>query len=306
MENKKIQDIYNELITTYQNLKAEIYVNEILENSDVDIADFHIHNKSTFSRSYRRDIINFKLDTYSSTTDKLQFTIARNGIYDTLPEGLFHDPVKTKIDISYTELHQKQKKQEKDARSFFAPLENEFFTQKVFIEENERILINDFTNLKADFLFKFWNLDTDIPADYSIRLLQLLPYVHKISGDSELTALSLEKILKEKVVITKKYKTTSDNIQNTSSEQQLGVDFVLALTETTISYPIWEITIGPVKKENIDKYAIDRATKKFITIFCDYFIPIEIDTIIKVTHSSKEETFVLHENGPRMGLTTMI
>ncbi|WP_299181542.1 hypothetical protein [uncultured Aquimarina sp.] len=307
MKNKEIQDIYQELTTTYQNLKAEVFVTEILEKSSVNLTDIDVFNNSTFSRSYRRDVINFKLDSYSGNTDKLQFNIARNGLYDTLPEGLFHEPVKAKSDISFTELHQKQKKQEKDARSFFSPLENEFFTQRVNIEKNERKLINEFANLKTDFLLKFWNLDPEIPSDYSIKLLQLLPYVHKISGEIELTALSLEKIIGEKVSIEKKYKTLDDNISDTSKEHQLGVDLVLELKETVISYPCWEITIGPVDQKNIDKYIVSGATKKFITIFCDYFIPMEIDTKINVTYSSKEETFVLNEtNGPRMGLTTMI
>ncbi|MBQ4804447.1 hypothetical protein J8L88_16420 [Aquimarina sp. MMG015] len=307
MKNKEIQDIYQELTTTYQNLKAEVFVTEILEKSSVNLTDIDVFNNSTFSRSYRRDVINFKLDSYSGNTDKLQFNIARNGLYDTLPEGLFHEPVKAKSDISFTELHQKQKKQEKDARSFFSPLENEFFTQRVNIEKNERKLINEFANLKTDFLLKFWNLDPEIPSDYSIKLLQLLPYVHKISGEIELTALSLEKIIGEKVTIEKKYKTLDDNINDTSKEHQLGVDLVLELKETVISYPCWEITIGPVDQKNIDKYIVSGATKKFITIFCDYFIPMEIDTKINVTYSSKEETFVLNEtNGPRMGLTTMI
>ncbi len=307
MKNKEIQDIYQELTTTYQNLKAEVFVTEILEKSSVNLTDIDVFNNSTFSRSYRRDVINFKLDSYSGNTDKLQFNIARNGLYDTLPEGLFHEPVKAKSDISFTELHQKQKRQEKDARSFFSPLENEFFTQRVNIEKNERKLINEFANLKTDFLLKFWNLDPEIPSDYSIKLLQLLPYVHKISGEIELTALSLEKIIGEKVTIEKKYKTLDDNINDTSKEHQLGVDLVLELKETVISYPCWEITIGPVDQKNIDKYIVSGATKKFITIFCDYFIPMEIDTKINVTYSSKEETFVLNEtNGPRMGLTTMI
>ncbi|MHA7059432.1 hypothetical protein ACWGOQ_0019550 [Aquimarina sp. M1] len=307
MSNDQVQEVYQELISTYQSLKAEIFVTEILENSDLDITDIDIFNQSTFSRSYRRDVINFKVDSYSSNTDKLQFNLARNGLYDTLPEGLFHEPVKSKSNLSYTELHQKQKKQEKDARSFFAPLENEFFTQKVTIEQNERKLINEFTNLKTDFLLNFWNLDPEIPRDYSIKLLQLLPYVHKISGEIELTALSLEKIINEKVIIKKKYQTVNKNTNTIATDQQLGVDLVLELKETIISYPCWEITVGPVDEKNIDKYVASGVTKKFIAIFCDYFIPMEIDTKINITYASNQETFVLKEtNSPRMGLTTMI
>ncbi len=306
MKNKNVENIYDELSDIYQNFKAEVFVTEILEKSNLDLSDIDIFNQSTFSRSYRRDVIDFKIDTYSGKADKLQFNLARNGLYDTLPEGLFHEPVSTKDNLSYSELHQKQKKQEKDARSFFTPLENEFFTQRVYIEKNERELINEFTNLKTDFLLKFWKLDKDIPIEYSIKLLQLLPYTHKISGDIELTALSLEKIIREKVSITQKYKTITEGIRP-SNEQRLGVDLTLELKETFISYPYWQIDIESSKKENIDKYAVDIATKKFITIFCDYFIPMEIDSQINIIYSSKEDTFVLNETkSPRMGVTTII
>jgi len=133
-----------------------------------------------------------------------------------------------------------------------------------------------------------------------------LPYVHKISGEIELTALSLEKIINEKVTIKKKYQTFNKSKAN-ESLNQLGVDFVLEVKETVISYPYWEIIIEPRNKENADKYISSGITQKIITIFCDYFIPMEIDTKIKVTYSNKIKTFILDKtNGPRMGLTTTI
>ena len=52
-----LENIYAELIAAYENLKAEVLVAEIQENSSVTTDDFIIANKSTFSRPYRRDII---------------------------------------------------------------------------------------------------------------------------------------------------------------------------------------------------------------------------------------------------------
>ncbi|MDY8138341.1 hypothetical protein [Aquimarina sp. 2201CG5-10] len=307
MKNKSVQKVYEELVSTYQNLKAEVFVTEILENSDLDLTDIDIFNKSTFSRSYRRDIIDFDLNSYSNPEEKIQFNLARNGIYDILPEGLFHDPIKNKDNQSFKELRQKHKTQEKEARAFFTPLENEFFVQKVKIEQNERTLINKFTDLKNDFLQKFWKLHKDIPTTYSIRLIQLLPYAHNISGDLDLIALSLEKIIDEKVLIKKKYKTIKEVEQKNGNNSELGIDFVLALEETNISYPFLEFTIGPIKKESVDNYTKNGITYKFISIFCDYFLPMEMDSDINITYSDTEESFVLNEiNSPRIGLTTII
>ncbi|WP_025739941.1 hypothetical protein [Aquimarina pacifica] len=306
MKNEEVQKIYNELISTYKNLKAEVFVTEILENSNLDFEDIDIYNKSTFSRSFRRDVINFSVDSYSNKEDKLQFNLARNGMYDSLPEGVFHEPIKSKSQLSYKEIRQKNRKEEKSARSFFSPIENEFFVQKVKIEKNERVLIDKFTNLKNNFLLDFWGLNKNMPEEYNVKLLQLLPFAQTIAGNEKLIAISLEKILGEKVTIKR---TVRKQVKHTEeiSDNRLGVDLVLALNETQFSYPVFDITVGPIKAKNTDKFLENGVAKQFISIFCDYFIPVEIDTKLNVTYSKEESAFVLNEtNHPRVGLTTTI
>ncbi|MFC5044998.1 hypothetical protein ACFSTE_20760 [Aquimarina hainanensis] len=307
MKEQNIEYIYQELLTVYQNLKAEVIVAEILSNSSMNFSDIDISNESVFSRSYRRDIIDTKFDVFSGKSDKIKLSLARNGIYDSLPEGVFHRPIDSKDKTSYNEIRKRYKKQEKDARNFFAPLENEFFTQQVKIEQNERLLINKFTNLKNDFLLKFWKLNDDIPKEYSIKLLQLLPYVHQISGNLELTALSLEKIINEKVEIQRKDKKISDHIKESFRSTRLGVDMTLSLEETAIYYPSVTITIGPVKRSKMKNYTKNGVTKKFISTFCDYFLPMEMDSELTILSSEEENTFTINkEDSPRIGLTTTI
>jgi len=306
MKNDEIDHIYEELISTYKSLKAEVFITELLESSSLDFEDIDIFNQSTFSRSYRRDVIDFKVDSYSNKNNKLQLNLARNGIYDSLPEGVFHEPVKTRTQLSYKEIRQKNKEEEKSAREFFTPIENEFFVQKVKIEENERKLIDAFTNLENTFLLDFWGLNKDLPEHYNIKLLQLLPFAHKISGNIELLELCLEKILNEKVTIKKKFKKTK-NTQPSKSHNTLGVDFALHLEHTHFSYPIFDITIGPIHKKNEDIYLKNGVAMQFISIFCDYFIPLEIDTQLNITYLKEESNFILNEfNQPRIGLTTTI
>ncbi|WP_103865876.1 type VI secretion system baseplate subunit TssG [Aquimarina sp. I32.4] len=305
MQEKHTQEIYDELITAYRSLKAEVFVAEIFENSNLDFSDIDIFNKSTFSRSYRRDVTSFKLDTYSAVKDKLRFNLARNGIYDMLPEAFFHEQVK-KGKYSYRGLRKKHKEEEQDARAFFAPIENEFFVQKVRVEENERELIDEFINLKNDFLLDFWGLDKEMPINYSLKLLKLLPFAHKISGNPELTALSLEKIIGEKVRVVKKHESYTHK-DATESTNTLGVDFVLELNDSRVLYPYFEIEIGPIERKNMRKFLQNGVAKKIISTFCDYFIPLEIEIKLNITYSKQESVFVLDEsNNPRLGLTTMI
>jgi hypothetical protein len=306
MREKRIQEIYEELTATYKNLKAEVFVAEIFESSDLDFSDIDIFNKSTFSRSYRRDVISFVFDSYSGSKDKIKFNLARSGIYDTLPEGVFHKQIKTVSQLSYREIRQKHKKEEKDARDFFTPLENEFFVQKVHVEKKERELIDEFINLKNSFLRDFWGLSKEIPVEYSLKLLKLLPFVHNISGKPDLTALSLEKILGEKVSV-KKIVAPCHHDNTVKSNNILGVDFVLELSNSQVLYPIFEIEIGPVSRKNMNKFLQNGVARKIISTFCDYFIPLEVEIKLNITYSKNESMFVLNKSdNPRLGLTTMI
>ena len=169
MKAKALEIIFEELISVYENLKAEVLIAEIQENSDITIDGFVIANKSTFSRSYRRDIINVDNLLYD---DLLTLNLSRNGLYDTLPEGLFHEQQVSGGAQSYTDRRKVVKEEEQDARLFFAPLESEFFYQRLQVERNERALLDDFYNLKDDFLMNFWKLDINIPKHYILKLIK--------------------------------------------------------------------------------------------------------------------------------------
>lgn len=304
--SKTLLEVYEELQKTYQNIKAEVLVSEILDKSDLDLSDIDILNQGTFSRAYRRDVIETKLDTHSKNNDKIQILLARNGIYDILPEGMFHEPVKLKKDIPYNELRKTQKQQERDARKFFAPLENEFFLQKLFIENKEKELINDFSNLNANFLEQFWKIDPLLPDEYKTKLLQLLPYANQMAGKKDLIARILEKILEEKVEIGHTFKKLSSPISE-EKHDSLSVDFVLELKESEISYPHWIIKIGPISPKKANRYISDGNATKFIAIFCDYFIPIEIEHQVNFSFENANDDFILDEtNTPIMGLTTKL
>lgn len=306
MENKNLNKVYKELVASYFNLRAEVLLAELFENSNADFNNFEIANKGVFSRPYRRDIIDYTYDTYSTYQDKILLNLARNGLYDLLPQGLFHELVGISTSLSYKEIRQKHKQEEKEARVFFAPLENEFFNQKVQVTRNEHALIDGFLNYKNGFLIDFWGLDDSIGEEYKLILAQLLPFAHKIAGNLDLIAFCLEQIIGEKVSITK----TTGTLNNTSkipSENTLGVDFVLLLEESYACYPVYEIQIGPVSRKNEEMYLEGGINKRFINVFNDFFIPIEVEINLKIVYSERESDFLLHNTeGSRMGFSTKI
>ncbi len=304
MGAESLKDIVNELVSVYQNIKAEVLIAEIQEKSDYTIDDFVINNQSTFTRSYRRDIISAN-DT--SIDSHISINVSRSGMYDYLPEGLFHVEKEKQRKSSYAQRRKNFKEQEKNARSFFKPFENEFFNQRLEIEVNERSLLDNFYNLKDDFLIDFWKIDKKLPRDYILKLVKLLPYRHKIVGDFELTRLCLEKILNETVVFKRKFGNLQQEKKRTSrTEYKLGVDMVLSNDNAKVLQPLLDVKIGSIAEYKIDGYLKKDGVSKFIEIFYDYFIPIEIEVTTQFI-VDRESGFLLNkESNPIMGISTKL
>lgn len=308
MVNKELENILNELKSVFEDIKAEVVVSEILENSNVDFSNLTINNTSTFKRPYRRDIIDYKQSLTNIDNYTLNFNLSRNGIYDSLPEGVFHNPSDPALkSLSYQKKREKQKQEEREARLFFQPIENETFNQYVNIEKEERALIDRFTDVKNNFLLKFWQADKSLPKKYLLKLIKLLPSIHKISGNLELTALCLERIIDEKVTLEKvnsPYKVSNNKEENGES---LGVDLVLGVDESIVLHPQINATIGPINEQNIKNFIDDSPTMRFIQVFYEYFIPMEMEVNTQIDYEHNNKGFVLHENEPAlMGLTTTL
>jgi len=302
MKNE-IYDIHEELNNAFYDLKAEVLVSEIEEKTSVSEEDIVISNQSTFNRSYRRDVTDIKLVHPKKHKDLLQFNLARNGIYDLLPEGVFHTP--TSDSSSYPSFRKQQKKEETDARLLFSPIENELFHQRVKIEKNEKTIEQNFTSLKDKFLLDFWKIDSSIPKKYASKLIRLLPYAHQISGNLELTFLGLEKILETNIRFKKTFRTRTIKT-NAFSDNRLGVDFVLHQEKLRIQQPLLVVTIMPNDKNEIQKFLQKQGLLDFVLVFYKYFIPVEFEIETNFEVNKKEGFIIDQTKGSFLGMSTQL
>lgn len=303
MNNDDLENVFEELKSVYHNLKAEVIVAEIQKNSKLTLDNITVRSQSAFKRSYRRDILNIG----NIEDDIININLSRNGLYDHLPEGLFHKIHADKSKKSYAEIRKTYKLEEKESRHFFLPLENEFFNQKLNIENKEQELLNNFLNLDDDFLISFWKVDKSIPKKYLLKLLRLLPYCYKIAGNLELTKLYLEKILNKKVTIKKKniLKKINQNGLN-EVEHILGTSFTLHDEYHTVLFPTLEVEIVLEDDNQVQEYIKKDGILKFVNVFFDFFLPVEVDIITKFKVNLKGEFSLNKEQQPIMGITTRI
>ncbi|WP_019668317.1 hypothetical protein [Eudoraea adriatica] len=303
MKSENLEEFFNQLLKVHGDLRAEVFIAEIQGNFELPDEDFLIANQSTFSRGYSRDII----DTDGHINkNKLTLNLSRNGLYDILPEGLFHTQAISKDTNSYVARRKTVKQEEQDARLLFAPLENEFFYQKLNIERNERTLLDDFFNLNDNFLLNFWKIDQGIPEDYTLQLIKLLPHSHKIVGDFELTRLSLEKVLNEKVTFIKKNIILKNEGIDHGIGTQLGVDTVLESDTNEVMMPALEVTIGPISMNGINTFLNETEVLNFIYAFYDYFIPLEMEVITKLIVNKNSKFLLGDTNNTILGISTQL
>ena len=244
----------------------------------------------------------------------LELELSRSGLYDHLPEGIFFLPLqRTKNNFSVIDMvvdFKENKKKEENIRRFFLPFENDFFLQRVEVEEQETLLLNGLQlGYLNDYFIRFWNLPTSIPKHFIAPLILLLPYAYKIAGNRELMAESLEQILNEPVRIILKRAPVEDasGIQIVAlGDTELGLNFVCgdSFDEDT---PVFEIEIGPLQASRVTDYLQGGNRFALLETFGKFFVPVGVDTTVSLILPPEKKNMVLaKDEEPVLGYSSFL
>ncbi len=279
----------NDLLT---DLRAE-YVAFYLQSEGLSQNAIQAIFEGPMKRKWSTDIDRCETESFEDDDEALTLHLNRMGIYDALPEALFHQMPDSRHNSAdeMAKDSMRLKQEEKNARLFFRVFENEIFRQRVDIVDGEsRSLENIYSGFLDKMIPGFWKIDGAIPEVYASRLLKYLPVVHKISGNYELTALCLESILEEKVVISlsdREPDETTNGEQNEIARTgslgrlNLGSNMILG---NEVSGFIGKIIveIGPLTKISPLEFFQDGALKELLACFYGYFFPVEFDVEMKL------------------------
>jgi len=300
-------------------IKAEALIADLLEN-ELESENFITVPKGTFKRRYSRDIDSIKEIKFENGQKVIGFYLNRDGLYDSLPEGLFHEKTDRTLKESgnFSEESKKLKAEEKAVREFFLPFENEIFFQRVQLELEERKVLSRFSeNLFDDIYPEFWNLDKSLDRKYISRMVLLLHFSHRIVGNCSLTEKCLETILEEKVSVrvVRTMDLQNGEIDKSGSSvksyllgnSELGVDFVCGENFEHLGKTM-EFNIGPLKNTNVVDYLENGTVTNFLKCFYNYFIPVELDVKSNIIVDLMNQNFVLGgtEEGSALGFESAI
>lgn len=284
-------------------LKAEMLV-AVLAEQRVDLGEVLAAFDGQFKRTWSRDIAWSAVDQFETGDFMLSLHLNRDGVYDTLPEVLFHCNY-GKEDQSAKEMAEDSmlmRSEEKETRSFFQPFENEIFLQRVQLTMKENQL---FKNLDTRFLTAmiphFWRTDQDLPGNYIEPLKKLLPLVHQITGDFDLTSQCLEFIINEKVEISNSAEgpasVAQTDFHNTGilNESMLGINTITGNLDYSFVNRL-KCSIGPIIHTETSEHVKTGMMNRFLDCFYSYFIPFELEVETKYIFGTEQSLLLLNDD----------
>jgi hypothetical protein len=269
-------------------LRAESFCAEMIANG-LSFNDIRLISNSNFKKSFRNEIDEVRFSENEMTgVSEMELVVNRDGIYDRLPEGLFHQSKgnsKTSTTALMTEEHRRFKEEERMARKFFQPIEHEIFRYSTLVEQEELNLAFGILNgdLKSE-LFEFWDIPDGLPTGPVKKLVQIMPWVKMIKGSLEQTAKALELIL-DKPVQFSEIEMHDQQVPGADMNGrlvELGINSVLgnSFWEPALA---WKFNIENITKKEIETYRPTGAYGKLLKQFEEIFIPLQIDIIFDYT-----------------------
>ncbi|STC97067.1 hypothetical protein [Chryseobacterium carnipullorum] len=157
-ENNIVDMYYNKLQTDF---KAEAVAVNLLKYQRA-VSNIFIERIGINDRAYLKDIKSISSSYLGFDEEVFTIETYREGIYDYLPEGVFHPPSlgasRKNVDTVVREIR-KQKKIEEDARKFFRPFELEvFFTEISSLLKEYEFDISSSTDTLLETVSELWPL----------------------------------------------------------------------------------------------------------------------------------------------------
>ena len=297
--------------------KAEVIAAEMIDNN-VPAEQIMILMLGSRKRAFRKDVdtVTEEISDYNNKEYTL-ITTHKEGIYDMLPQGLFHSPTLPKKANSQKEIIDNIKKhriEEKNARRLFLPFEaaiNHLRIQMALFESrldkgaHHDELVNLFKNHWG--IFKY--LDT-VQSDI---FLQVLPLIHDIRDDYEAAAIVFELLLSVPVKITGRVQgmvKSANPVFSSLNDTQLGINFTTGNAVYDGGEDEIVVTVGPIDNGQLRQFMPGEWNYKILSLLCDYLLPVHLDIIMEFELISQDKGTRLadkqHSFNSTLGLSTYL
>ena len=275
-------------------LSGEAFCAALLDNH-IYFDDLTIEFAGAFRRTYRNDIESVTIESRDYKNDKITLVLNRDGIYDKLPEGLFHQSLGSSRTAALRDMiseHRRYKEEERAARKFFQPVQQEIFRFAVMAEQEERdILFSMLNGQVSEAFFRFWDIDEELPRKPAEAMIRMMPLQQRIKSDKMLIAKSLQLCLEKPVSVTESTISTQhckDSLFRTGGGSMLGMDTITGAIFAETSKR-WTFTIHDLTSAETALYVEKKPLGQFLTRFSEIFLPLDIDSRFEFEPVDKDD-----------------
>lgn len=305
------QITYNNLYTDY---KAEVVALNLYKYRQ-EVDQVLIRRLGNNDRTFNKDIKVIREEYFELGERIISIDTHREGMYDFLPEGVFHPPSLGHVNSRVDEIvHQirVQRKQEASARKFFYPFELE----ASYLELNSLLLEYDYDLSKENdtligTLLELWPLLKDLSASDAKIFAYLLPYFHAVRGSRHWFEKCLTAFLQVPVQVTfgphhnLAGKMATDKL--VLSQMQLGVSSILT-GDHMDGERNWIINYGPIPFEKLNNYVPESSLRRLLEQLYSYCLPVSADVEEVFLTDNEPDAFRLSEEQEtsRLGFSTFV
>ncbi len=270
-----------------EDIKAETLIH-LAQKAGLGAQDYRVIHDGAFKRPYSKDIAKISVELDGAEKEYLRVVLNRDGIYDALPEGLFHEVKGLKSGFSASkemrELHRKEKQRETGNRNFFAPFEQVFFEQRLELETLE---MNELTKISEgllqDYFEGFWRFQEGISEQLAAKLLYWVPHREALIHEPELGEQLLAAALGEPIRFVQKVVEDKPISCETVAlgENRLGLDTLLDGTCTAYDLGL-EVEIGPLTCTEVTDYLEGGCFHPFLEKYFSLFLPVDVEVHTRI------------------------
>lgn len=300
--------------TLESDYKAEVVALNLLKYYD-EVDHVFLKRIGSNDRSFNKDVEKIYSQTHDLDEVLVYITSYREGMYDYLPEGIFHPPslgsYKSRVDDIIYEI-QKQKKIEESARNFFQPFELEcFFVELQSLSKENEFEITDGSDLFLNVMKELWPLLDALDKETARIFIYILPFFHMVIGNKEWLEKFLMAFLKIPVRIQfVPHKVSDSKVASdmaTLSNFHLGISMVLS-GEHMDGERNWVIHYGPIPNDEIMNYIPQSPLRKLLRIMYDHCLPATVDIVEEFLTDKNSQSFLLGKElyTSRLGYTTFL
>lgn len=233
--------------------------------------------------------------------DYLCIETNREGLYDMLPEGVFHQPIGKQLNPDKDDVLQEiraHRQQEFFARRFFQFFEEQ--ADKTMVEAylfesryNRMLNYPDF----VDLFVPYWPFIKHLPHKQAVFFIHTIPILHQIRVNAERVGEALSLILDVPIVlqpISLSDKKATHSFESRLGESRLGVDLVLGNTFDDGEDDL-QLLIGPLPAQRMRNFLETGSEYQLLEELCQVFLPADLFVVYEFLIDPEDSAFILSD-----------